>query len=123
MGMLRFPDSVTEPEEVVMKGREVGLNVLCITDHNAVLGAHKARDHARKVGGIEVVIGEEVSTADGEVIALFIEERIPEGLSIEETIKKVREQGGITIAPHPYSLHCPCLKDRIFDLTWMVSRY
>ncbi len=116
MGMLRFPESVTEPEEVVMKGREVGLNVLCITDHNSVLGAHKARDHARKVGGIEVVVGEEVSTADGEVIALFIEERIPEGLSIEETIERVREQGGLTIAPHPYSLHCPCLKDRIFDL-------
>jgi predicted metal-dependent phosphoesterase TrpH len=113
LGVLRFPESVSDPADVVKKARSVGMNVVCITDHNSILGAKKAREAGKGIDGIEVVIGEEISTADGEVIGLFIEEEIPAGLSAVETIDRIREQGGLVIAPHPFSLHCPCLREKI----------
>ena len=116
MGPLRFPESVSDPVDVIKKAKASGMNVVFITDHNSIAGAKKAREAAKTIEGIEVVMGEEVSSADGEILALFIEEEIPEGLSAEETIARIRSQGGLVIAPHPFSLHCPCLGERIEDL-------
>ncbi len=113
MGFLRFPESVAEPKQVVEKAREVGLNVVCITDHNTIQGALKAKSYADKIEGIEVVVGEEVSTRDGELIGLYLTEQIPEGLPVEDTIELIRNQDGIVAAPHPFSLHCPALGERI----------
>jgi predicted metal-dependent phosphoesterase TrpH len=115
MGPLRFPESVADPLDVVRRAKSVGLNVVCITDHNSIKGALKARDAAKDIEGIDVVVGEEVSTADGEVIGLFMTEEIPAGLSAEETIRRIRAQNGVVIAPHPFSLHCPCLGERIHE--------
>jgi predicted metal-dependent phosphoesterase TrpH len=116
MGPIRFPESVSNPGDVVRKAKQVGLNVVCITDHNSIKGAYKAKEAAKEIDGIDVVIGEEVSSADGEIIGLFLTEEIPPGLSGEETIKRIRSQNGIVIAPHPFSLHCPCLGEKIFEL-------
>lgn len=116
MGVLRFPESVSEPRDVIVQARSAGMDVVCITDHNSIKGAVKAREIARDVGGIEVIVGEEVSTADGEVIGLFLEDEIPSRLPAEETIELIRAQDGIVIAPHPFSLHCPCLGERIEEL-------
>ncbi len=116
MGVLRFSESVTEPNDIVDEARRAGLNVICVTDHNTITGAVKASVYAKKYDDIEVVIGEEVSTKDGEVLALFIEEEIPARLSVEETINKIRQQGGIVVAPHPFSLHCPAIGDRMSEL-------
>ncbi len=116
MGPLRFPESVSDPAAVVRKAREEKIDVLCITDHNSTAGAAKAKEASRCVEGIEVVMGEEVTTADGEVLALFINETIPPGLSIEETLDRIRSQDGLAVAPHPFSLHCPCLGERINEL-------
>lgn len=116
MGVLRFPESVSDPVKVVEKAKEAGMDVVCITDHNAIRGAELAHQAAKRIGGIEVVKGEEITTADGEVLALFIEEEIPSGLSAEETIRLIREQDGMVVAPHPFSLHCPCLKQKIDHL-------
>ena len=116
MGVLRFPESVSDPVKVVEKAKEAGMDVVCITDHNAIRGAEVAFRAAKQIGGIEVVKGEEITTADGEILALFIEEEIPAGLSAEETIGLIREQDGLVVAPHPFSLHCPCLKHKIDHL-------
>lgn len=116
MGPLRFPESVSDPVDVIKEARSAGLNVVCITDHNSITGAKKAREAAKTIDGIDVVMGEEVSSADGEILALFIEEEIPAGLSAVETIARIRAQGGVVIAPHPFSLHCPCLGERIEEL-------
>lgn len=116
MGVLRFPESVSDPMKVVEKAKEAGMDVVCITDHNAIRGAEVAFRAAKQIGGIEVVKGEEITTADGEILALFIEEEIPAGLSAEETIRLIREQDGLVVAPHPFSLHCPCLKLKIDHL-------
>lgn len=113
MGVLRFPESVSEPKDVIERARSAGMDVVCITDHNSIAGARKAKALGKDLHGIEVVMGEEVSTADGEVIGLFLEEEIPAKLSAVETIERIRSQDGLVIAPHPFSLHCPCLGEQI----------
>jgi predicted metal-dependent phosphoesterase TrpH len=116
LGALSFPESVSKPESVVDRGREGGYNVICVTDHNETAGAFLAQEYAKQFDDIEVVIGEEVMTSDGEIIGLFLTEKVPMCLPIEETVDIIREQGGLTIAPHPFSFHVPGLKERIFDI-------
>jgi predicted metal-dependent phosphoesterase TrpH len=102
---LKFPESASNPEDVVKIAKKVGLSVLCITDHNSIAGALKAKEYAKNDPDIEVVIGEEVSTLDGEVIGLFLTEEVPMDLTAEETILRIRKQGGLVLAPHPFSGH------------------
>ena len=117
LGLMKFPESVASPEAQVDKAREDGMNVVCITDHDETAGAFIAQKYAhQKYDDIQVVVGEEVTTADGEIIGLFLTERVPDMPSIEETVDIIRSQGGLTIAPHPFSFHVPGLKERIFDI-------
>lgn len=113
---LGFPESVSKPPSVVNRARNRGYDVICITDHNETAGAFVAQKYAEEFDDIEVVIGEEVMTSDGEIIGMFLTEKIQSGLSIEETVDIIREQGGLTIAPHPFSFHVKGLKERIFDI-------
>jgi len=116
LGKLRFPESIDRPEAVVDAARVKGIDVLCITDHNSIEGALVAEEYAKRFDDIDVVVGEEISTKDGEIIGLWLKERIPPMLSSEETVKKIREQNGIVIAPHPFSFHVPALNNKVFDL-------
>lgn len=113
---LKFPESVAKPEDQVERARKIGMRILCITDHDAIAGALAAEAYARKYDDFDVIVGEEVTTADGEVLAYFINEKIKPYMSIEETLDEIRSQGGLAAAPHPYSFYVPCLKDRINDL-------
>ncbi len=112
--LAQFPESISEPGMVVKAAIRKGFDVLCITDHNSIAGALKAQQYAGKE--IVVVIGEEVSTSEGEMIGLFLHERIDPELSAEETAKRIHEQDGIAIAPHPFSPHCQCLGRRVLHL-------
>ena len=116
LGSLQFPESVTRPESQVDRAISNGIDVLCITDHDETAGAFIAQKYAKKTGDIEVIIGEEITTSDGEIIGLFLTEKINPQLSIEETVDIIREQGGLTIAPHPFSFHVAGLKEKIFDI-------
>jgi len=117
IGVVPFPESVTPPEAMVDSAVKAGLDVLCVTDHNAVKGALIARSYASANRlNLRVVVGEEVSTADGEVLGLFIEDFIPRGLSALETIDLIHGQGGLAIAPHPFSYQCPSLGSMISEL-------
>ncbi len=77
-----------------------GLNVLAVTDHDSVSGVRQAMDLAPHYG-LEVIPGCEISTSEGHLIALFIEQLIPAELSLKETLLRVGELGGLCIAPHP----------------------
>jgi predicted metal-dependent phosphoesterase TrpH len=73
-----------------------------VTDHNEVSGAFEARDKAAEFG-VKVIVAEEVKTADqGEVIGLFIEEKIPRGMTLAETVAEIKRQGGLVYVPHPF---------------------
>ncbi len=89
----------TMPLKYMLKyAKKVGLGAIAITDHNEIEGALKAK----KLGILEVIRGIEVSSAHGHVLAYGIDCKIPRDLSIEETIEKIHECGGIAVAAHPY---------------------
>jgi glycosyltransferase involved in cell wall biosynthesis len=94
------PDCATPVGTLLDTARSVGLGAVAITDHNEISGAIEARDRA---DGVKVIVAEEVKTADqGEVIGLFLEERIPRGMTLHETIAEIRRQGGLVYVPHPF---------------------
>jgi predicted metal-dependent phosphoesterase TrpH len=111
--LAQFPESIAEPDMVVKAAIHRGLDVLCITDHNSIVGALKAQKYAAGSPGIEIVIGEEISTSEGEMLGLFLQEKIDPGLGAQETVECIHNQGGIAIAPHPFSPHCPCLGHKV----------
>jgi len=95
------PDCATSVQTLLETAAEVGLGAIAITDHNEISGALDAR--ARANGRLKVIVAEEVKTADqGEVIGLFIEEKIPRGMTLQETIAEIRRQGGLVYVPHPF---------------------
>jgi len=112
---LKFPESVTTPQEQVDQAIHNGMDVLCITDHNETAGAFVAQRYA-KDKDIDVIIGEEINTNEGEIIGMYLTEKIKRDLSIEETIDEIRSQGGLTIAPHPFSFHVDGLGEKIFSI-------
>ncbi len=85
---------------VLQHAREVELNVIAITDHDEIKGSLRAFDLGPQFG-IEVIPGIEVTTTEGDLLALFVTEKIKPGLSLLETIMNVGEAGGVCIAPHP----------------------
>jgi predicted metal-dependent phosphoesterase TrpH len=97
------PDCATPVEVLLETARDRGLGAIAITDHNEISGALEARRIAAQMGGIEVIVAEEVKTAEqGEVIGLFLEEKIPRGMTMAETTAAIREQGGLVYVPHPF---------------------
>ncbi len=99
-------DCATPVEVLLATAREQGLGAIAVTDHNEISGALEARAQAARSGShppVKVIVGEEVKTAgQGEVIGLFIEEKIPRGLSLQETVAEIRRQGGLVYVPHPF---------------------
>ena len=77
------------------------IKLLAITDHNEIKGAEKYKKFLEPFN-IEVIVGEEIMTADGEIIGLYLKERIEPLLSVEETINQLKKQQALIYLPHPY---------------------
>ena len=90
-------DSLTSLEAVIEACRKRGLDKVAITDHNTIAGALALREMAPDL----VIVGEEIKTNAGEIIAYFLEEEVPKGLPLQEAIARVRQQGGVVGVPHP----------------------
>jgi predicted metal-dependent phosphoesterase TrpH len=98
-------DSLLSEEKFIEKAIERGLTHVAVTNHNNVEGAIAVRDKVAQLGltdTLTVILGEEVSTADGEVVGLFLERTIPRGLSANETADEIHRQGGLVSIPHPF---------------------
>ncbi|HEV3000554.1 MAG TPA: PHP domain-containing protein, partial [Solirubrobacteraceae bacterium] len=96
------PDCATPVEVLLDTARQQGLGAIAVTDHNEVSGALEAAAKADRFG-VKVIVGEEVKTAtQGEVIGLFLTEKIPRGLSLAETVAEIKRQGGVVYVPHPF---------------------
>jgi predicted metal-dependent phosphoesterase TrpH len=100
-------DCTTTPEEVEEAVRSSGIDVLCITDHNTVNGARELFDRLP----CRVIIGEEVRTHAGEIIGLFLKDRLVPGQRSEHIAHSIREQGGLVYVPHPFDPDRSCLKE------------
>ncbi len=92
------PDGLNTPAEIVAAARRRGLDRLIITDHNTIAGALQARDLAPDL----VIVGEEVMTQSGEILAFFVREEVPAGLPAEEAIARLRDQGAVLSIAHPF---------------------
>lgn len=90
-------DSLTSLEAVIEACRGRGLDKVAITDHNTIAGALALSEMAPDL----VIVGEEIKTKVGEIIAYFLTEEVPKGLPLEEAIARVRQQGGVVGVPHP----------------------
>jgi predicted metal-dependent phosphoesterase TrpH len=99
-------DSVINPQAFVDGCLRKGVDCIAVTDHNEIEGGFVIEKLARQraPGKLKVVIGEEVKTAEGEIIGLFLKELVPRGLSPEETIEAIHAQGGLAVIPHPYDV-------------------
>lgn len=93
-------DGTATVPAVLRRAREIGLNVIAITDHDEIRGALEAVQLAPQFG-LEVIPGSEITTAEGDLLALNIAEKIQPGLSLIETLLRVGEQDGVAIAAHP----------------------
>lgn len=93
-------DSLSDPRKMIDKAIRLGLSHLAVTDHERIDGAQRARDLAPPQ--LQVIVGEEVRSADGDILGLFLEQPIPPGLSAADTAAAIRAQGGLVGLPHPF---------------------
>lgn len=90
-------------ERVIKAARRNGLDGIAVIDHNEIEGAKRLAE----VAPFPVLVGEEVVTREGEVAGLFLRERVPPGLSLGETVARIKEQGGLVYATHPLARDAP----------------
>lgn len=108
-------DCVVPLSEMLVRLETRGVGVQAITDHNEIWGAQKLQELADAKREYDphtpmIIVGEEVSTAEGEIIGLFLTEVIPRGLSPEETVARIKGQGGLVLLPHGFD---PLKKKRL----------
>ena len=95
-------DCATPVESLLETARDRGLGAIAVTEHNEISGAVAAAAIADQYG-VKVILGEEVKTASqGEVIGLFITEKIERGMTLAETVAEIKRQGGLVYVPHPF---------------------
>ncbi|HEY4024807.1 MAG TPA: PHP domain-containing protein [Candidatus Dormibacteraeota bacterium] len=105
-------DASTTLDQLASRVAAVGLDVVCVTDHHTLDGARRAVERGI---GARVVVGEEVRTPVGELIGLFLTDRVPYVLPVEEVVARIRAQGGLVYAPHPLDRHRRGVGERWLD--------
>lgn len=86
------------PQALVARCVRMGLDCIAVTDHHTTRGAYAVRELAP----FPVIVGEEIRSSQGEIIGLFLKETVPSGLSALETVRRIKEQGGLVSVPHPF---------------------
>ncbi|RPI82556.1 MAG: PHP domain-containing protein [Chloroflexi bacterium] len=98
-------DCATPISLIPARCQSTGIRVQAITDHNEIEGARLLKQRVEDTmdpQDLTIIVGEEVSTTEGEIIGLFLVEQIPAGLSPEDTVKAIKEQGGLVVLPHGF---------------------
>jgi hypothetical protein len=91
-------DSLTRPRDLVDTCRRKGIDRVVVTDHNTIAGARAAQALDPEL----VIVGEEIMATRGEILAAFVREEIPKGLSPQETIRRLKDQGAFISVSHPF---------------------
>ena len=94
------PDSVLTVRALLRRCEQTGLGLIAVTDHNSIEGGLRAREEGR----IPVIVGEEVTTSQGELTGLFLTDTVPRGLTATETARRIKDQGGLVSIPHPFDV-------------------
>ena len=107
-------DGNTPPEELARFAEREGIGCVAVTDHDTIEGAR----HLAGITDVNVIVGEEVSTRDGDLIGLFLTRRIRPGMSARNTALAIKEQGGLVLVPHPFIKVLGC---GLRDTTWRIA--
>jgi hypothetical protein len=110
-------DCLTPLEKIVARCLELGIDCVAVADHNTTAGALKLRE----IAPFKVIIAEEIATTAGEVMGLFLSEGIRPGVSAQEAISLIRDQGGLVAIPHPFGRSLPW-HARVLTSTEILSR-
>jgi predicted metal-dependent phosphoesterase TrpH len=105
-------DCNTPLEKIIKRCQEVGVNCIALCDHGTAEGALKMRE----IAPFKVIVAEEVLTPYGEIMGMFLEETIPSGLSVAETISRIKAQNGLVCIPHPFdTFRSSALKSQVIE--------
>jgi len=97
-------DSIITLEDVIELTRKKNIDGVAITDHNTIAGALKLKEYVKRRNlNLNVIVGEEVRTLSGDIVALDVDSKIRHGTSVEETLDRIRECNGLAVACHPYA--------------------
>ncbi len=101
-------DSNNSPGELLATALRRGVNCVAVTDHDEIDGALEAAalSQERYGGAVRIIVGQEVTSRNGHIIGLFLQERVTPGLSVEATAEAIHAQGGLVLAPHPFMALC-----------------
>ncbi len=94
-------DSAIDPAGLREICRERGLAGVAVTDHDSLRGS---LEFARELPELVIVPGSEIRSAEGEIVGLFLSEEVPPGLSAPDTMRRIHEQGGLVLIPHPFDI-------------------
>jgi len=91
-------DCSTPLEKIIDRCLKIGINCIAVCDHGTAEGAIKLKSMAP----FKVIVAEEILTPHGEIMGMFLQETIPSGMSVEQTLAQIRTQGGLVCVPHPF---------------------
>lgn len=91
-------DCVSKLQDIIARCLKTGINCIAVADHGTVEGALKMQ----KIAPFKVIAAEEIMTRDGEVMGMFLKKTIPNKISLNEAISRIREQNGLVCIPHPF---------------------
>lgn len=116
-------DGWPTPHELVdHAARRARLDVIAVTDHDTIEGALRAREYAAKRARFHVIVGEEVSSRDGHIVALFLERRVRPGMSAAATVHAIHDQGGLAVAAHPFwRTQRPTRTGQVHGVGWLAA--
>ncbi|MEA4956602.1 hypothetical protein SDC9_17114 [bioreactor metagenome] len=98
-------DARSSPREIIKRALHIGLDVIAISDHNSIKGSKSAINLTKNIKNLLVVPSIEISSSDGHILGFGIETPISKGLTPEETVEKIHDEGGLAIVPHPFSFY------------------
>jgi len=90
-------------ERIAERCLQRGINCIAVADHNTIAGAFRLKE----IAPFKVIVAEVILTLVGEIMGLFLSEAVPPALSPQETISRIRDQGGLVAIPHPFGRSVP----------------
>lgn len=102
-----FSDGLHTPRQVVQAASKSGLQIIAVTDHDTLEGAFRAHEYSLRRAdlGVQVILGEEISTLNGHVVGIFLKHFIPARLTAKRTVELIHQQGGLAILAHPFHIY------------------
>jgi predicted metal-dependent phosphoesterase TrpH len=105
-------DCSTQLEKIIKRCQKLKIDCIAIADHGTAEGGLEMQ----KIAPFKVIVAEEILTTQGEIMGMFLKETIPSGITPQEAIKRIREQGALVNIPHPFeTIRGSALKDNTID--------